>query len=122
MKKLLVLIAVTVLMSGCASLFTDDTKNVNVLTSNGKRATLSVDGREFMVPGVINLEKSEDDKILMDNSGNCMPTALQSKVETAFWFNGLAGFSGLFSSTTDYASEAMWTYDDTVFVQCGLDR
>lgn len=48
---------------------------------------------------------------------NCQRQAVMKKeIEGAFWVNILSG--GVWGSTTDYATDKMWTYDDSVVIIC----
>lgn len=116
-KKFLLAVAVSTLMSGCATMFTDDQVTLNVLTSNNEAATVMVDGKEFSVPGPVTVEKDGSNKILITKTDGCVnQTVLNRKIENSFWINILG--VGLFGSTTDSATDKMWTYDDSVTVAC----
>lgn len=114
-----VLLLVT--LTGCASLFSDDTKSIHVLTSNAQTTQVIVDGREYVVPGVIVLQKDGMPKVLSSQSKYCRDTLLNTRHEDAFWLNALGSYFGLSSSTTDYVTDAMWTYDDIAIVYCEAD-
>jgi hypothetical protein len=43
-------------------------------------------------------------------------TNLNKEVETAFFINIISG--GVFGSSTDYATEKMWKYQDSVTISC----
>ena len=48
---------------------------------------------------------------------NCQrQTVMKKEIEGAFWVNILSG--GVWGSTTDYATDKMWTYDDSVVITC----
>lgn len=106
------------LLAGCASILTDDTTAVNVGTSNGKEVPVKIDGVVYNAPTVVHVKKSDKDKIITapSNSGCAKQTVMKRKVEDAFWVNILSG--GPLGSTTDYATDKMWTYEDSVVVTC----
>lgn len=103
--------------TGCASIITDETAAINVVTSNNQQATVSVDGQAYQVPGVVLATKDGQDKILVADGKGCdANTVVPTKIEGAFWGNILIG--GLLGSTTDSATNKMWTYQETVTINC----
>ncbi|MFW2374584.1 MAG: adenosine deaminase [Gammaproteobacteria bacterium] len=109
--------ATTIMMSGCATILNDDTQSVNLTTSNGKKTIVSVNGREYEAPGIARLVRSQDDAIITADTSTCKgKTVAPSSVDTVFFVNILSG--GAFGSTTDYASEEMWKYDNTIQINC----
>lgn len=117
LKKAVAVMGAATLMTGCATILTDDTKAVNVSTSNGKEIQVTVDGTEHTVPGIVQFKKDGTDKIVTTSTEGCAKqTAANKKIEGAFWVNILTG--GLFGSTTDSATDKMWTYDDNITVTC----
>lgn len=111
-------IGMVVLLGGCASILTDDTTPVNVGTSNGKKVPIKIDGVVYQAPTVVNVKKSDKDKMIMasSKSGCARQTVLKRKVEDVFWVNILSG--GVLGSTTDYATDKMWSYEDSVIISC----
>ncbi|SFZ70981.1 adenosine deaminase [Chitinimonas taiwanensis] len=119
MKKIILAAAAgaVVLLSGCASILNEETQKINVSTSNGAEAKLSVDGKTFTAPGVVEVKRQKTDKVLVSETPNCAKeTAMASKVDSKFFINILSG--GAFGSTTDYATEKMWAYQDSIVVAC----
>ena len=117
MKKVLgIILASAVLTSGCATILTEDTHKINVTTSTGKASTVTVDGVSQPVPGVVSVKKENKDKVLVADAPECTDVNLNKEVETTFFVNILSG--GVFGSSTDYGSEKMWRYQDTVTVPC----
>lgn len=119
MKKLLGLsaIATVVLMTGCASILNSKTQMVNITTSNGEKIVATADGQPFQVPGIVGLQRSQADKIITTSQSNCNPQTLAPrKVDPIFFINILSG--GALGSTTDYATEKMWKYDDNLVISC----
>lgn len=116
-KKLVVAVSAAAMMSGCASILTDETKSVNVATSTGKQIEVTIDGTQHTVPGIVMFQKDGTDKIITTADDTCTKqTAANKKIEGAFWVNLLSG--GLFGSTTDNATNKMWTYEDNVTISC----
>ncbi len=103
--------------SGCASILNEKTQNVNVVTSNGHKAEVSIDGMPFQVPGVASFKRAKGDKLITTRDSKCNPTTVApSTVDNVFFINILSG--GVFGSTTDYGTEKMWKYQDTVMISC----
>lgn len=105
------------LSTGCASIVTDSATAINVQTSNGKEVKAYVDGQPYTVPGVVMATKDGQDKIVTVEGEGCeKSTVLKKEIETAFWGNILIG--GLLGSTTDSATDKMWTYQENVTLNC----
>lgn len=116
--KLVVPAMVISVVSGCASILTDDVTKVNLTTSNGKTTTVTIDGQEFTAPGIATVTKDGNDKVIVADSETCKgETSLPKKVEDEFYINILSG--GAFGSTTDFATNKMWGYANDATVSCG---
>ncbi len=108
---------VLVVASGCASIVTDGQTAINVQTSNGQKVKVSVDGMKFDVPGMVIAQKNGQDKMFLVEGSQCdSTTVVPTKIETAFWGNILVG--GLLGSTTDSSTNKMWTYEESVVINC----
>jgi len=118
MKKLLLagLTTAALSLTGCATILNDTTHKANIQTSDGQKAMLNVNGVTVEAPGVVELPRQKDGVIIKSVDNRCNDTNANSKVDTKFFINILSG--GALGSTTDYASDKMWTYDDTIVVQC----
>ena len=109
--------AVIFIVSSCASILNEDTQSVNIVSSNGKPIKGTIDGRPFEGPGIIKLQRKKEDQIITVETPGCSEkTIANKKVSNTFWLNILSG--GAFGSTTDYGTEKMWEYDDTIQVNC----
>jgi hypothetical protein len=107
----------TVVTTGCASIINEKTQNVNVVTSNGRKVEVSIDGMPFQAPGVAAFKRTKADKMITTRDPKCNQTTVApSTVDNVFFINILSG--GVFGSTTDYASEKMWKYQDSVVISC----
>jgi len=116
-KKLILVAGAAFLMSGCATLLSEDTQTINVMTNNGAKVKIMVDGVEHTVPGPVTVERNGEDKVIMVKDSKCVSEiALNREIESTFWVNIISG--GVFGSTTDSATGKMWTYDDSVTVSC----
>lgn len=118
-NRILTIVSVFLVASatGCASIINEKTQNVNVVTSNGRKAELSIDGMPFQAPGVASFKRAKGDKLITTRDPKCNPTTVApSTVDNVFFINILSG--GVFGSTTDYSTEKMWKYQDTVMVSC----
>ena len=122
MKKVVmmaIIIAVASLTTGCATILKGKTQKVNIATSNNEQITVNVDGQAVIVPGVVNVSRKGSNLIVGTSVKGCTPnTSFDSSVEPLFFGNILFGGSGLFSSSTDYATGSMWKYDSNILVNC----
>ena len=117
MKKIIGLAAASlILTSGCATILTEETHKINVTTTSGETTTVTVDGMSQTVPGVVTVKKENKDKVLVADDAKCTDVNLNKEVESAFFINILSG--GVFGSSTDYGSDKMWKYQDSVSVPC----
>lgn len=119
MKKLALAIACVsaVALSGCASILNEQTQPVNVSGSNGKPIEGTIDGATFKGPGVVMVTRQNKDKILMTSTDGCAKeTAMPKSVDSKFFINIISG--GVFGSSTDYGTEKMWRYAESVVVAC----
>ena len=104
-------------LQGCATILNEKTQQINVATSTGEKITAKIDGMSVEVPGIVGLTRAKGDKIITTDNPRCTPsTILPSEVDTIFFVNILSG--GAFGSTTDYASEKMWKYQENVLINC----
>lgn len=109
-------LAIMVGVTGCATILKEDTQKVNISTSTGEQTTVTINGESHTVPGVVSVKRSKED-LVIQAGGNCTEnTVATPSVEPVFWVNILSG--GAFGSTTDYASEKMWKYQDNISVSC----
>ena len=116
MKLLLSLVLLSTLAS-CATILNDETQNINLGTTNNSEVKGTIDGIPFSGPGIISVRRTKADKIIMVESKNCAKqTLLSSSVDSKFFINILSG--GTFGSTTDYSTEQMWKYQDSVIIPC----
>jgi len=112
-----VIAALIVALTGCATILNDETQKINVTSSTGEKFSFSIDGQTHEGPAIVDVTRAKADKYIVSETPNCMKqTLLPSKVDGKFFINILTG--GVFGSTTDYASEEMWTYDTSVVVSC----
>jgi hypothetical protein len=120
MKKLAMatVMGSVLLMTGCASILNEKTQQINVSSSNGKPLQGTVDGVPFTGPGVVSVTRAKAAKIVaVETPGCAKQTVVENSVDPKFFINILSG--GAFGSTTDYSTEKMWKYADTVVVSCG---
>ncbi len=104
-------------MTGCATILNEETQKIDVRTSNGKSVTAVIDGQSVVVPSIVSVKRSGQDKVLEVADAGCnKETLLTKSVDSVFWVNILSG--GAFGSTTDYNTEKMWKYQDTVEITC----
>lgn len=116
LKKIIAPALLLSLVSGCASVMTQNSKTVEVSTSNSEQIQVSVDNANYQVPGPITLVKDGKNKTLSTDAEGCDDAVATRKVEPAFFGNVLIG--GLVGSTTDAVGAKMWTYDDSIVINC----
>jgi hypothetical protein len=117
LAKVMFVSSTLVIMTGCASIITDESAFVNVRTSNGEQVKISIDGQDYNAPGLITVAKTGTDKIIIAHNDNCdRETLAEKKIEPAFWGNIITG--GFLGSTTDSATGKMWTYSESIVVNC----
>lgn len=116
-KALAAAVLVVSTLSGCSTILNDETQKINITSSNAKPIQGNVDGVSFTGPGIVEVKRANADKKVVVDTPNCTKeTLLAKQVDSKFFINILSG--GAFGSTTDYASEEMWKYDDNVVIQC----
>lgn len=115
--KLLFALVLTLSLTGCATILNDDTQNINIGTTNNSDIKGTIDGIPFTGPAIVPVKRSKADKIIMIETKNCAKQALlASNVDTKFFINILSG--GSFGSTTDYSTEKMWEFQDSIIIPC----
>lgn len=106
-----------ILSSGCATIINDKTQKLNISTSNGAKVSGTFNGQTFDAPGVVEvIRANKDATIIVKQDGCAEQTIANKKVDTVFFMNVLLG--GGLGSTTDYATEKMWKYDDNLSISC----
>lgn len=114
--KVVAAVSLVVALSGCSSILTEKTQRVNVV-SNAKNLQVEIDGQVQNAPGIVTVLKENKDKTLTVKTEGCeQQIALNKQVEPTFFVNILSG--GAFGSTTDYSTEKMWRYQESVEIQC----
>lgn len=115
MRKIIVFIAAISLM-GCATILNEDLQKINV-SSSADKIKGNIDGIPFEGPGIVAVKRTKGDRIINVETAGCQKqTVLASTVDPKFFINILCG--GTFGSTTDYASEKMWKFQDQVVIPC----
>jgi hypothetical protein len=104
-------------ITGCATIINSKGQKVNISSSTGEKIKGTINGVPFEGPGIIEFSRTKQEKIVSVDSENCnKQTVVASKVDPVFFINILTG--GFTGSTTDYASEKMWRYDENIMIQC----
>ena len=110
----LMAVGASILFTGCATIISGDTQNINLQSK--KEQTVSIDGKMYTSPSIISVERTNKDAILKVKDCN-KQILLKKEVNPVFFVNILSG--GALGSTTDYASDSMWQYDQSnINVDC----
>lgn len=115
-KSLLIAIPLvsTLMFSGCATIMSGKQQKINV-TSTPPKQEVTIGNETVVTPTIVSVRRSKDDLVV--KSKNCdNQKLLASKINPVFFVNILSG--GAFGSTTDYATDAMWKYDENVHLDC----
>lgn len=119
MKKLFTgsLLLLIVLLSGCASILNDKTQPINVASSTGSDIKGTVNGVPFKAPGIITVVREKKDLLFVTETEGCTKeTIVPKEISGMFWVNILSG--GTTGSTTDFSTDKMWKYSDSVVISC----
>jgi uncharacterized protein YceK len=118
MRKVGLVLALGIALSGCAAVIDGTQQSISVNTSHGKRVMVSVDGKNIQTPATVSVKRGNPAlKITTSDKSCASSTAVQRSIKTLFFLNFFLT-SGLSSSTTDLASGAAWDYDNNVVVNC----
>ena len=102
---------------GCAIIINEKEQKINVSTSNNSSIQGTIDGVMFKAPGTLNVARSKKDRVIMvDNPACGQSTIMASSVDPVFFINVLSG--GPLGSSTDYATDKMWKYQDNIVIPC----
>ena len=115
MLSIIYVVVLILATSGCATVI-DGSSQLVTFNSSPNGARIYANGMEVgTTPLITSLKRSKTTMILAKN--NCyedQQLSLQTKLNTYFWGNILF-YGGLFSSTTDYASDAMIEYSPNMY-------
>ena len=116
MKKSL-LIAVpllsTIMFSGCSTILSGTTQQISV-NSNPTNIEIELGNTKVITPSIVTVKRGDD---LIIKSSKCSEQKiLAKKINPVFFVNILSG--GVFGSTTDYSTGAMWKYDENINLNC----
>lgn len=125
-KKLLIALplASVIMFSGCATLFGGGGKQTISINSDSTKRMKAVvsytdnsSPQYLAIPGTVTVKRTNKDIIVKSQNKDFKPIKIKKNINGWFWANILGAPAGtLFSSTTDYASGAMWKYDEAVTV------
>jgi uncharacterized protein YceK len=120
MKKNLLIAAISlssaVLFSGCATVMSGETQKVNITSCYPANQKVIIGNSKIITtPTIITLKRGNKNIIIKSQDSDAQ-RLLSPKVNPVFWVNTFS--MGSTGSTTDYASGAMWKYDDNVNLNC----
>jgi hypothetical protein len=110
------LLWLALMISGCATILDGSNQTVTI-NSQPNGAKILINGMQVGVtPLTTQVKRSKTTIIGAKKDGyQEQQVALQTKTNTYFWLNILFGGGGVFSSTTDYASDAMIEYSPNMY-------
>lgn len=105
-------------LSSCATILSGKTQQINVTSSGKSGVEFKLDGKTEKTPATVTVERENKDKVVevLDKECSQKQLVLQKKINPVFFANILLG--GVIGSTTDYATNSMWEYDNNVQIQC----
>ena len=114
--SLLVLSSMMLFFASCSSVV-NGTKQMVSIDSNVKGAEVNVDGHNVgKTPFSGKIKRGSDTMVTIKKEGYAIKTIMLSdEVTPAFWANGLFFYLFPFSSTTDYATGAMYKYSPATY-------
>jgi hypothetical protein len=114
MKTILLILAAAT-MTGCATIATGTKDNVSFV-SNPEGATVSVSGKVIgKTPVSADLPRKRDQMIVFEKDGY-KPLTMKLETQMNSWFWGNIVIGGLFGSTTDSASGAVYRYSPSQYM------
>ncbi len=115
LKKVVILGSIAgfaMLMSGCATILTDKTQKINLISKN--QQTVEINGQVFNSPNVVELQRPSSDGILKIKECN-KTIVMERTINPAFYAN----IFFIYGSSTDLSTGALWKYDQTnIDVSC----
>lgn len=107
-----------VALSSCATILSGKTQQINVTSTGKSGVEFRIDGKTEKTPAAVTVERENKDKVIevLDKQCSQKEVVLQKKINPVFFANIFIG--GSIGSTTDYATNAMWEYDNNVQIQC----
>ncbi len=112
----LVLSSMMLVFASCSSVVNGKKQMVSI-DSNVKGAEVNVNGEIVgKTPFSGKIERGSDTMVTIKKEGyNIKTIMLNDEVAPAFWANGLFLYGWSFSSTTDYATGAMYKYSPATY-------
>lgn len=117
-SKLSLVVLGAVALSSCATILSGQTQKINVTSVGKTEVPFKVDEQTYKTPAVATVQRENKDKVLQVLDQQCAQkeVVLQKKINPVFFANIFIG--GVIGSTIDYATNAMWEYDNKVEIQC----
>ena len=125
MIRLIYLAAILLLNASCGTLFGGKTQNITLLSMKSDD-DLKVDistpqgvQKSIPVPGTIQDKRSNENIVINIRETECYKpsqTFVESKVNLFSALNLISVYSSTSSTTTDYVTGGLWSYDKTVYV------
>lgn len=123
MKKLVAILFVGILLSGCATIVNGRNKTINVLTSTGEQVDVDVISsngvQTVTVPSVVTVRRANHPITINVKETKCIkPSTSIVSDKLSMWALGNVFFYifGTTSTTTDFAVGSLWNYDDNISI------
>jgi hypothetical protein len=124
MVRLLLSIIFLLSTSSCGTLFGGKTQNINLMAIDGGALTADITTSEGVrnnvsIPGSIKVKRSNEDIEITVKENNCYKptkTFVESRYNLFSALNFLSVYSSSSSTTTDYLTGGLWSYDKTVYI------
>lgn len=116
MKNKLLLVAVSLLLTSCVTLFSERQYTMQV-RSNSKNATVKVNDIDYTLPANIMVKRSKENlKLLFTNDSLQKEMSLKSKIRP-YYYIGNAFFYGPISHIIDSYSDKKFYYKNNIYIK-----
>ncbi len=116
MKNKIVLVAISLLFTSCATLFSNKNYDINV-TSNSNNSSVKVNDKKYVLPAIINVTRSRDDlKLIFTNDSLQKEMTLKSRIRP-YYFIGNLFFYPPISHLVDLNTQKRFYYKNNIFIK-----
>lgn len=124
MKKSLLLTITLLSLGSCATLFSGKTQSINLMpTDHSSESEVEISNGKIMqrvtIPTMVIVPRSNNNLIIKVKENSCYKASQsihESKVNMFTFLNIFGTWFSTSSTSTDSASGAMWSYDNSIMV------